>query len=53
MTLDQLETGLIPKLIKIDVEGYEKKVLKGGRKLLRNNNGHNYILVNIMKCSVN
>ena len=36
MTLDQLETGLVPKLIKIDVEGYEKKVLKGGRKLLRN-----------------
>lgn len=36
MTLDQLKPGLLPKLIKIDVEGYEKKVLKGGEKLLRN-----------------
>ena len=35
MTLDQLKMESSPKLMKIDVEGYEKKVLEGGRNLLK------------------
>ncbi len=33
-TLDQLFEGLSPALLKIDVEGFELEVLKGGRQLL-------------------
>lgn len=35
VTLDQLKMESSPKLMKIDVEGYEKKVLEGGRNLLK------------------
>jgi FkbM family methyltransferase len=37
MTMDQIvsETGLLPKLIKIDIEGYEVKALNGASTLLQ------------------
>jgi FkbM family methyltransferase len=36
VTMDELLNGAIPAIIKIDVEGHERAVLKGGKKTLSN-----------------
>jgi len=46
-TLDSIADDKVPEMIKVDVEGYESKVVLGARKLLSGVNGPNVVLLEL------
>ena len=46
-TLDSIVQNQVPELIKIDVEGFETKVIEGGQRTFSNNQGPNAVLMEL------